>query len=56
MVGAEEDLDLGRMERRLIQTALARSEGNVTHAARLLGISRDTLRYRLERLGLGETH
>ncbi|WP_396270602.1 sigma-54-dependent transcriptional regulator [Ideonella sp.] len=56
VLGAEEDLDLGRMERRLIQTALARSEGNVTHAARLLGISRDTLRYRLERLGLGETH
>ncbi|TDM06641.1 MAG: hypothetical protein C4K60_19255 [Ideonella sp. MAG2] len=52
----DDDLDLGRMERRLIQTALARTEGNVTHAARLLGISRDTLRYRLERLGLGETH
>jgi DNA-binding transcriptional LysR family regulator len=27
--------------------------GNVTQAARLLGISRDTLRYRLERLDLG---
>ncbi|MDZ7813665.1 MAG: helix-turn-helix domain-containing protein [Ideonella sp.] len=52
----EADLDLGRTERRLIQTAMARTDGNVTHAARLLGISRDTLRYRLERLGLGDTH
>lgn len=49
----DDDLDLGRMERRLIQAAMLRTEGNVTHAARLLGISRDTLRYRLERLGLG---
>jgi DNA-binding NtrC family response regulator len=47
-----EDLDLERSERRLIETALKRTEGNVTRAARLLGISRDTLSYRLERLGL----
>jgi DNA-binding protein Fis len=36
----------------LIETAMARSDGNVTQAARLLGILRDTLRYRLERLDL----
>jgi two-component system, NtrC family, response regulator AtoC len=48
----DEDLDLERNERRLIQTALQRTDGNVTRAARLLGVSRDTLRYRLERLGL----
>ncbi len=48
----EADLHLERMERRHIETALARSGDNITHAARLLGISRDTLRYRLERLGL----
>jgi DNA-binding NtrC family response regulator len=47
-----EDLDPERSERRLIETAPKRTEGNVTRAARLLGISRDTLRYRLERLGL----
>lgn len=42
---------LDEVERNLIQDALAQSEGNVTHAARLLGISRDTLRYRLEKHG-----
>lgn len=49
---ADGDLHLERTERRLIETAMARSAGNVTQAARLLGVSRDTLRYRLERLGL----
>ncbi len=49
---ADADLNLERAERRLIETALQRSQGNVTQAARLLGVSRDTLRYRLERLGL----
>jgi DNA-binding NtrC family response regulator len=49
-----EDLDLERMERRLITRALERTGQNVSAAARLLGISRDTLRYRLERLGLRE--
>ncbi|MBI5269875.1 MAG: sigma-54-dependent Fis family transcriptional regulator [Burkholderiales bacterium] len=47
-----EDLHLERAERRLIERALQRTRQNVTQAARLLGISRDTLRYRLERLGL----
>ena len=48
----EEDLNLERAERRLIGLALDRCSGNVTQAARLLGISRDTLRYRIERLRL----
>jgi len=48
----DEDLNLERMERRLVQRALDRSGQNVSAAARLLGVSRDTLRYRLERLGL----
>ncbi|HKX94230.1 MAG TPA: sigma-54 dependent transcriptional regulator [Methylibium sp.] len=47
---AEQDLNLERAERRLIAEAMARTQDNVTAAARLLGISRDTLRYRLERL------
>ncbi|MBN8508780.1 MAG: sigma-54-dependent Fis family transcriptional regulator [Burkholderiales bacterium] len=46
-----DDLNLERTERRLIERALQRSGGNVTQAARLLGVSRDTLRYRLERAG-----
>jgi len=46
------DLNLERMERQMVELALSRSGQNVTQAARLLGVSRDTLRYRLERLGL----
>jgi DNA-binding NtrC family response regulator len=37
------------MERELIERALERSGGNVSRAARDLGVSRDTLRYRLAR-------
>jgi len=36
----------------LIQ-ALERARGNKSQAARMLGISRDTLRYRLAKLGPG---
>ncbi|MBL8208787.1 MAG: sigma-54-dependent Fis family transcriptional regulator, partial [Blastocatellia bacterium] len=39
-------------ERELIIRALNLSAGNVTRAARELGISRDTLRYRIEKHGL----
>lgn len=49
-------LRLEEVERELIQQALARTHGNVVRAAKLLGISRGTLRYRLERHGLGEPH
>ena len=48
----EGDLNLERAERQLITQAMARSGDNVTQAARLLGVSRDTLRYRLERLSM----
>jgi DNA-binding NtrC family response regulator len=47
-----DSLNLEQHERALIQTAMERTAGNVTQAARLLGISRDTLRYRLERHGM----
>jgi DNA-binding NtrC family response regulator len=43
---------LVEVERGLIADALAREGGNVTRAARTLGISRDTLRYRMEKHGL----
>jgi len=39
-------------ERNLIVRALSLSAGNVTRAARELGISRDTLRYRIEKHGI----
>jgi DNA-binding NtrC family response regulator len=36
----------------LVRQALARSKGNQTAAARLLGLSRDQVRYRMQRLGM----
>ena len=45
-------LDLEALERDLILQALERTEWNKTTAARLLGLSRDTLRYRLEKYGV----
>ena len=43
---------LDRSERELLVKALAESNHNVSQAARILGISRDTLRYRLEKHAL----
>jgi two-component system, NtrC family, response regulator AtoC len=43
---------LPETERRLLQNALERNRWNVTQAARALGISRDTLRYRIDKFGL----
>jgi DNA-binding NtrC family response regulator len=45
-------VDLEEIERDLIRQALERTDGNKTGAARLLGLSRDTLRYRLEKYGI----
>ncbi len=47
-----EDLNIADMEKRLLLTALERSQGNVTRAAKLLGMSRDTLRYRMEKYSI----
>ncbi len=41
-----------RLERRLIQEALGRAGGNRTQAARLLGVSRNGLAIKMERLGI----
>lgn len=49
-LGAE--LDLRRLELHAIQEALHRCDGNVTQAAKLVGLSRDTLRYRIEKYRL----
>jgi DNA-binding NtrC family response regulator len=45
-------LSLAEVERRLLQAALSHAGNNITEAARLLGMPRGTLRYRLEKLGL----
>ena len=44
--------NLADVERSLIVAALKRNAGNVTLAARTLGISRDTLRYRMEKYSI----
>jgi transcriptional regulator with PAS, ATPase and Fis domain len=46
------ELTLPEMERHAIVNALKLADGNVTRAASELGISRDTLRYRIEKHGL----
>lgn len=45
-----EDISLDEVERALVRRAMAESGGNQTRAARLLGISREQLRYRLKKL------
>jgi DNA-binding NtrC family response regulator len=49
---ALEEMSLEDAERLLIQKALARFHGNVSHAAEALGLSRSALYRRLERYGL----
>jgi transcriptional regulator with PAS, ATPase and Fis domain len=46
-------IDLEEVERQLIVSALEQSGRNKTKAARLLGLSRDTLRYRLDKHRIG---
>ncbi|MEN0065119.1 MAG: sigma-54 dependent transcriptional regulator [Myxococcota bacterium] len=49
----EEGIELEAVERGLIEQALERTEGNQSAAARLLGLTRYQLRYRVEKHGLG---
>jgi two-component system response regulator PilR (NtrC family) len=43
---------LNRLERQAILEALQKTEGNRTAAARQLGVTFRSMRYRLERLGI----
>jgi DNA-binding protein Fis len=43
---------LAEVERELVVQAMRATDGHRTRAARLLGISRDQLRYRLRKFGL----
>jgi DNA-binding NtrC family response regulator len=47
-----EGIKLEEVERTLLLRALERTDWNVTQAAKLLGLSRDTLRYRIEKFQL----
>ena len=46
------DANVDRLERRLIREALARAGGNRSQAARLLGLSRNGLANKMQRLGI----
>jgi two-component system NtrC family response regulator len=48
----DEGLVLDDVEKKLIQSALRKTDGNQTHAARLLGITRQTLIYRMQKHGI----
>jgi DNA-binding NtrC family response regulator len=43
---------LDQMEARIIRTGLERNGFNVTATARVLGVTRQTLRYRIEKHGI----
>jgi DNA-binding NtrC family response regulator len=45
-------MDLEQWERSIIEQAIREADGNQTRAAQRLGISRDTLRYRLKKFGI----
>ncbi|MFX8297265.1 helix-turn-helix domain-containing protein, partial [Acinetobacter baumannii] len=48
----EPTLDLEQREREAVQAALAQADGNISQAARLLGLSRAALYRRLDKHGL----
>jgi two-component system response regulator AtoC len=47
-----ESMNLPEVERDMVRKMLDKTDWNVTKSARLLGLSRDMLRYRIEKLGL----
>jgi DNA-binding NtrC family response regulator len=44
-------IKLDELENDLVRQAMERAQGNKSHAAKILGISRDQIRYRLEKMG-----
>ncbi|HEY5763566.1 MAG TPA: helix-turn-helix domain-containing protein, partial [Rhodocyclaceae bacterium] len=48
----QKGVKLSEVERDLVIKALERTDWNVTKSAKLLGLSRDMLRYRIEKLEL----
>jgi len=51
---ASEGMTLGAVGRRDDPRALRRANGNKSQAARLPGLSRNTLRYRLTKIGIAD--
>ena len=48
----DQGISLQETEKMLIEQALKKTHGNQTHAARLLSITRDTLRYKIKKHGI----
>jgi len=48
----QQKIDMASLEQRLMQMAMQRAKGNLSRAARLLGITRPQLAYRLKKEGL----
>lgn len=55
LIPLDGSMALDDMDCHIIQTTLSRCHGNVTAAARALGTTRETLRYRIRKYGLKET-
>ena len=47
-------MTLDQWEDEMIREALKRANGNKSQAARLLGLSRNALRYRLSKIGISD--
>jgi len=45
-------MSLDQYEQEIIREALRRADGNKSQAARLLGLTRNALRYRLTQMGM----
>ncbi|GMU21032.1 MAG: sigma-54-dependent Fis family transcriptional regulator [Phycisphaerae bacterium] len=50
------DCTLAAIEKRLLEAALQYTKGNISEAARLLGLTRGGLRHRLEKAGISTQH
>ncbi len=50
------NMTLDEYEQAILREALKRSQGNKSQAARLLGITRNALRYRLSQMGLPDSN
>jgi DNA-binding protein Fis len=50
--GGVPDLSLNEHEKRILEEALHRTDGNQTEAARILKVSRDKVRYKMAKHGL----
>jgi DNA-binding NtrC family response regulator len=51
-IGLPEGMSLDTYEQELIKNALKQADGNKSQAARILGLTRNALRYRLTQMGI----